>query len=51
MLELGAEQKFQRWQPRLAVVGQRQHHHLARLLLLPGEEIADGLQAEPLIGG
>jgi len=30
---------------------QRQHHHLARLLLLLGEQIADRLQAEPLIDG
>jgi len=47
----GAEQKFQRWQPCLAVVGQRQHDYLGRLFFVPGEEIADRLQAELLVHG
>ncbi len=39
------------WRPRLARAGQGQHHHLARLLLLSCEEIADRLQVGLLPGG
>jgi hypothetical protein len=47
----GAEQKLQGGQPGLARAGQGQHHHLARLLLLPGHEVVDRLQVELLVEG
>ena len=38
-----AEKKLHGWHPRLARTGQRQHHDVARLLLLLCDEIVDRL--------
>ncbi len=47
----GPEDKLHGGQPCLARVDQGQHHHLALLLLPPGEEIVDRLQVQLLVDG